>query len=83
MEPFLRLLGTSNMVSSRLKEEVEILVKRRKWALTFWAADAALYTRDSDSSTLPFRGFVEVLIGVNLLQTEVLLFHPKRKMGLE
>lgn len=68
------------MVSSRLEEELEVLVKHRKWALTFLGA---LYRRDSHSSTLPFRGLVEVLVGVNLLQTEVLLFHPERKMGLE
>lgn len=31
---------------------------------------------------LPFTGFVEILIGVNLLQTEVFLFNPERKRRL-
>lgn len=31
---------------------------------------------------LPFTGFVEILIGVNLFQTEVFLFNPKRRRRL-
>lgn len=30
----------------------------------------------------PFSGFVEILIGVNLLQTEVFLFNPGKKRRL-
>lgn len=41
-------------------------------------ADAAL-----EVGFIPFRGFVEILIGVNLLQTEVFLLNPERKMGLD
>lgn len=36
--------------------------------------------------TLPFRGFAEILIGVNFFQTELLLFQPavyhKKKLQL-
>lgn len=74
------------MVSSRLKEESEIPIKHRKRAPSVLAfstdpqtpADAAL-----DMGFVPFRGFVEILIGVNLLQTEVFLLNPEREMGLD
>lgn len=85
-DPFLRLVGTSNMVSSRLQQESEIPIKHRKRAPSVLAfptdpqmpADAAL-----DMGFVPFRGLVEILIGVNLLQTEVFLLNPERKMGLD